>query len=191
MKIIVSSCLLGNNCKYNGKNNYNPKLIDFLKQMEIIEVCPEQMGGLSTPRLPSEIKGDIVINKEGIDVTPFFQKGACKTLEIAKNNSCKVAILKSNSPSCGFGSVYDGTFSSKLKSGNGVTAVSTCHSCGGHQLFFRKIFQNTVDKHSFCYGIVKGFTDDGGIGKKFPEIFSGYPDAVCADIQIWIDLFQQ
>ena len=61
----------------------------------------------------------------------------------------------------------------------------------GHQLFFRKIFQNTVDKHSFCYGIVKGFTDDGGIGKKFPEIFSGYPDAVCADIQIWIDLFQQ
>lgn len=122
MKIIVSSCLLGNNCKYNGKNNYNPKLIDFLKQMEIIEVCPEQMGGLSTPRLPSEIKGDIVINKEGIDDTPFFQKGACKTLEIAKNNSCKVAILKSNSPSCGFGSVYDGTFSSKLKSGNGVTA---------------------------------------------------------------------
>lgn len=122
MKIIVSSCLLGNNCKYNGKNNYNPKLVDFLKQMEFFEICPEQMGGLSTPRLPSEINGNIVINKNGIDVTPFFRKGAYEALKIAQENNCGVAILKSNSPSCGFGFVYDGTFSSKLTVGNGITA---------------------------------------------------------------------
>ena len=121
MKIIVSACLLGDNCKYNGGNNYNRELSNFLKDYEVIKVCPEVMGGLSIPRVPSEIKNDKVINKEGVDVTFEYQLGALKTLEIAKDNNIKIAILKSNSPSCGSGKIYDGTFSKTLINGDGVT----------------------------------------------------------------------
>ena len=122
MKIIVSACLLGDNCKYNGGNNYNRELSNFLKDYEVIKVCPEVMGGLSIPRVPSEIKNGKVINQEGVDVTHEYQLGALKTLEIAKDNNIKIAILKSNSPSCGSGKIYDGTFSKTLINGDGVTA---------------------------------------------------------------------
>lgn len=121
MKIIVSACLLGDNCKYNGGNNYNRELSNFLKDYEVIKVCPEVMGGLAIPRVPSEIKNGKVINQEGVDVTHKYQLGALKTLEIAKDNNIKIAILKSNSPSCGSGKIYDGTFSKTLISGDGVT----------------------------------------------------------------------
>ena len=84
MKIIVSACLLGYNVKYDGKNNLNDELIEFLKNHEVISVCPEVMGGLSTPRIPSEINNNKVINQENIDVTKEFSLGAEKTLEIAK-----------------------------------------------------------------------------------------------------------
>ena len=122
--IIVSSCLLGKNCKYNGGNNKSNKLIEYLKDKEYIEVCPEVLGGLKIPRQPSEIKNDLdrkVINKEGRNVTKYFANGAKKTLKIAKKNHADVAILKSRSPSCGLGKIYDGTFSSKLVDGNGIT----------------------------------------------------------------------
>lgn len=122
MKILVSSCLLGCNCKYNGQNNYNEEVIQFLKNYEVICVCPEQLGGLSTPRLPSEIKNCRVIHKNGQDVTDNFKLGAKNTLHIAKNNHCTVAILKKRSPSCGFGEIYDGTFTSNVIEGNGITA---------------------------------------------------------------------
>ena len=122
MKIMVSACLLGDNVKYNGKNNYHPKLVEFLKKYEIIKVCPEVMGGLMIPRIPSEIKDDIVINECEVDVTKEYQLGAMKTLKIAKENNIKVAILKKNSPSCGCGKIYDGTFTHTLIDGDGVTA---------------------------------------------------------------------
>lgn len=122
MKILVSSCLLGKNCKYNGENNYNEDVIEFLNKYEIVSVCPEELGGLSTPRLPSEINNKKVIRKDGKDVTKNFQKGAMIALEIAKNNNCKFAILKKKSPSCGFGEIYDGSFTSTIVKGNGVTA---------------------------------------------------------------------
>lgn len=122
MKILVSSCLLGINCKYNGKNNYNEKVVEFLKKYEIVTVCPEELGGLSTPRLPSEIKDYKVIRMDGKDVTNNFQKGAMISLEIAKENNCVFAILKKKSPSCGFGEIYDGSFTSTIIKGNGVTA---------------------------------------------------------------------
>lgn len=121
MKYIVSSCLLGDNCKYNGKNNYNEKIVEFLKDKEYIKVCPECLGGLPTPRVPSEIINDKVINKEGIDVTKEYELGARKTLLIVKDNNIDCAILKSKSPSCGCGFIYDGTFSKTLIKGNGVT----------------------------------------------------------------------
>ena len=121
MKYIVSSCLMGDNCKYNGKNNYHEKIVEFLKDKEYIKVCPECLGGLPTPRVPSEIVGDKVINKEGIDVTKEYSLGAKITLDIVKENNVDCAILKSKSPSCGCGLIYDGSFSKTLIEGNGVT----------------------------------------------------------------------
>ena len=122
MKIIVSACLLGDNVKYDGTNNKNDELIKFLKNYEIIKVCPECFGGLKVPRVPAEIVGDRVINKDGIDVTNGHLLGAEKALRIAKDNDIKIAILKKNSPSCGSGKVYDGTFSHTLIEGDGITA---------------------------------------------------------------------
>lgn len=120
-KIIVSACLLGTNCKYNGGNNYNQELIEHLKKFEIIPICPECFGGLSTPRVPSEIIEEKVINKEGMDVTNNYLSGAKKALELAKSNNIKVAILKAKSPSCGEGKIYDGTFTNTLIDGDGIT----------------------------------------------------------------------
>ena len=122
MKIMVSACLLGDNVKYDGSNNYNQELVDFLKNHEVIKVCPESLGGLPTPRVPSEILHDKVIDEEGTDVTKEFTEGALKVLEIAKENDVKVAILKRNSPSCGFNSIYDGTFTHTVTNGHGITA---------------------------------------------------------------------
>lgn len=121
-KILISACLLGINCKYNGKNNYN-SLIEKLKEKYIlIPICPEQMGGLSTPRTPSEIKGDKVISSVGDDVTINFIAGANKALDIAKNDNISIAILKEGSPSCGSNYIYDGTFTKTKVDGMGITA---------------------------------------------------------------------
>ena len=121
MKIAVSSCLLGINCKYNGKSNYNEDIIKLKGKYELVPICPEVLGGLSTPRIPSEIIENKVINQEGIDVTKNYNDGALKALTILKENNIKVAILKAKSPSCGKGQIYDGTFSHTLIDGNGVT----------------------------------------------------------------------
>ncbi len=120
--IIVSSCLLGNNCKYNGGNNFKPELTLLSKKYHLIPFCPEVMGGLSTPRVPAEIRGKKVINQNQIDVTEAYLKGANLCLELAKKNNCQYAILKSKSPSCGFGLIYDGSFTKKAIKGNGITA---------------------------------------------------------------------
>ena len=120
-KILVSACLLGINCKYNGGNNYNEKIIEYLKDKEVIPICPEIYGGLSTPRKPSERKGNLVIDNEQNDVTLNFKKGAEETLKLAKLLGVKKALLKSKSPSCGYKMIYDGTFTDHLIAGNGVT----------------------------------------------------------------------
>lgn len=120
--ICVSKCLLGINCRYDGKNMKNEKVINYLKDKEYVSICPECLGGLPTPRLPSEIKQDQVISSSMKDVTQEFQLGAQKALEIAQNNHCTVAILQEYSPSCGSHYIYDGTFSHKKIPGKGVTA---------------------------------------------------------------------
>lgn len=130
--ILVSACLLGTNCKYTGGNNYNKEIAKLLSKYNLIPVCPEQLGGLSTPRLPAEIEdGDgkdvlegkaKVIREDGDNVSDQFIKGAREALNIAQLMNVKIAILKAKSPSCGKGKIYDGTFSGNLKSGNGVTA---------------------------------------------------------------------
>lgn len=121
-KYLVSACLLGKNCKYNGGNNYCEKVVTFLKDKEVYMICPEEMGGLPTPRIPCEIAGTKVLNKQGEDKTEAFYKGAQKTLDIAKEKGVNKAILKAKSPSCGKGHVYDGTFTNTLICGNGITA---------------------------------------------------------------------
>lgn len=120
-KILVSACLAGVNCKYNGKNNENEKIIELIKSKDVILVCPEQLGGLKTPRIPAEIINNKVVNKDNIDVTREYQKGAAEVLKLAQKFNIKTAILKSKSPSCGKGKIYDGTFSNNLIDGNGIT----------------------------------------------------------------------
>ena len=121
-KILVSACLLGLNCKYDGENNRNEKVLEYVKDKEVIPVCPEIFGGLPTPRIPSEIVGDKVLNREKIDVTKEYQKGAEGTLYLAKLFNVKKALLKESSPSCGSNTIYDGTFSKNKKEGMGITA---------------------------------------------------------------------
>lgn len=120
-KILVSACLLGINCKYSGGNNYSEEVMEFLKDYEIIPVCPEQLGGLPTPRPASEIVGYKVINIEGNDVTANYIKGAEEALKTAKMHGIKKALLKAKSPSCGNGKIYDGTFTNTLIEGDGIT----------------------------------------------------------------------
>lgn len=124
MKILVSACLLGRPCRYDGRSKPCEKVISLAERndTEVIEICPEQLGGLPTPRIPSEIVGEKVVAKDGRDVTEFFVSGAKKALDIAKESSCSYAILKSLSPSCSPCGVYDGSFSGKVVDGMGVTA---------------------------------------------------------------------
>ncbi len=122
MKILVSACLLGENCKYNGKNNYSERVAKYLEGHEVIPVCPEVLGGLTTPRDPSEIADGVVTNCKGISVDRQFRKGAEEALRIAVENGIDLAILQSRSPSCGVRQIYDGTFTGRLIPGQGVFA---------------------------------------------------------------------
>ena len=124
MKIIVSACLLGRPCRYDGRSKPCDRIISLKERsdVEIIEICPEQLGGLSTPREPSEICGDKVISRVGCDVTELYERGAREALKIALENGCSYAILKSLSPSCSPSGIYDGSFSGKVAHGTGITA---------------------------------------------------------------------
>ncbi|MDU2599710.1 DUF523 domain-containing protein [Anaerococcus sp.] len=122
MKVAVSACLLGENCKYNGGNNYNKKLVNFVESYEVIAMCPEVIGGLLIPRPPAEIVNGLVRQKNGISVDNEFKKGAQKALNIIKKNKIGLVILQSRSPSCGVNNVYDGSFTGRLIEGKGVFA---------------------------------------------------------------------
>ena len=121
-KILISACLIGDNCKYDGGNNLNPHIEALLEKYELIPFCPEVEGGLPTPRNPSEIKGDRVVMDTQRDVTREFELGARKALMLCLFLKIKIAILKERSPSCGTHQVHDGSFSNKLIDGMGVTA---------------------------------------------------------------------
>lgn len=131
--ILMSACLCGFNCKYTGGNNTSPRFLAMYRNNEVIAVCPEELGGLSTPRLPCEIQGGSgaevlagtarVINSNGEDVSESFVKGAWQVLQLARDNNIGLVILQDRSPSCGAGVIYDGNFSKKLIEGDGVTAA--------------------------------------------------------------------
>ena len=124
MNILVSHCFLGEPCRYDGASRLDRQIIELHRAgHNLIPVCPEVLGGLSVPRTPAEIQPDgRVLTEDGVDVTAAYQAGAERALAIARENGCTVASLKSRSPSCGCGEVYDGTFTHTVKPGWGVTA---------------------------------------------------------------------
>lgn len=122
MNILVSACLLGVACRYDGKSKPNKDVIKLMEKHNLIPFCPEIAGGLPTPRFPSEIVKNKVLNEKGEDVTTQYKKGADEALRLAKMYNCKYAILKEKSPSCGKGKIHNGKFDGGYADGNGITA---------------------------------------------------------------------
>ena len=122
MKILVSACLLGARCRYDGASKAHSEMAALAKRHTLIPVCPEQLGGLSTPRPPAERQGERVVTRSGADVTEQYRRGAEETARLCKLLGCEAAVLKERSPSCGRGEIYDGTFTGTLTAGDGVTA---------------------------------------------------------------------
>lgn len=123
MNILVSACLLGVNCRYNGKGELAPGIRELMERCHPVPVCPEIMGGLPTPRTPAERSGGRVITRDGGDVTDAYERGAEEAVRLAKLYGCRYAVLKERSPSCGSGTIYDGTFTGTRIPGDGVTAA--------------------------------------------------------------------
>ena len=123
MKLLVSACLLGLPCRYDGASKGHPLLPDLLERHTLVPVCPEQLGGLPTPRPPAERRGERVVTQCGTDVTVQYRRGAQEALTLCRMFRCDAALLKERSPSCGLGEIYDGSFSRHLVPGNGVTAA--------------------------------------------------------------------
>ena len=120
--MLVSACLLGVACRYDGASKACPALAKLMDRVTLIPVCPEQLGGLPTPRVPSERRGDRVMAADGTDVTQAFLRGAVETSRLAKSLGARLALLKARSPSCGLGEIYDGSFTGRCVPGAGVTA---------------------------------------------------------------------
>ena len=120
--LLVSACLLGVPCRYDGQNKPCAALELLAERFVLVPICPEQLGGLPTPRVPAERRGDRIITREGTDVTVNYRRGAEEALRIARITGCKTALLKAKSPSCGCGRIYDGTHTGTLTDGNGVLA---------------------------------------------------------------------
>ena len=123
-KILVSGCLLGENCKYNGGNNYNPRIVEFLKDKEVISICPEMMAGMGCPRNPIEIVDGVLTDCHGKNVDSLIRKSVMEIMERIRDEEIQCAVLQSRSPTCGVNQVYDGTFSGKLIPGSGIFAKS-------------------------------------------------------------------
>ena len=123
-KVIVSACLLGRNCKYNGGNNYDEKLVEYLREQGfgIVEVCPEVEGGLPVPRTPVELVNGVAVNRDGENVDAYFRAGVERVLERIRGEEIAAAVLQPRSPSCGVRQVYDGSFTGKLVPGEGMLA---------------------------------------------------------------------
>ena len=122
MKLLVSACLLGVRCRYDGASKPHPLVEKLAERYTLVPVCPEQLGGLPTPRVAAERQGDSVVNGEGADVTAQYRRGAEEALRLCRLFGCQGAVLKERSPSCGHGEIYDGTFTGTLTRGDGVTA---------------------------------------------------------------------
>jgi len=122
MKILVSACLLGENCKYNGGNNYSASVAEYVKDKEVITVCPEVMAGMGIPRTPIEIVDGVLMDRNGNNVDAALREAVAKTMETIRKEDIRCAVLQSRSPTCGVNQIYDGSFSGRLIPGSGVLA---------------------------------------------------------------------
>ena len=122
MKVLVSACLLGENCKYNGGNNYNPAVAEFVKDKEVLPICPEMMAGMGCPRTPIEIVDGVLMDRNGNNVDVAMREAVAKAMKLIRKEDIQCAVLQSRSPTCGVNQVYDGSFSGKLIEGSGVLA---------------------------------------------------------------------
>ena len=122
MKILVSACLLGENCKYNGGNNYNAAVAEFVKSKEILPICPEMMAGMGCPRTPIEIVDGVLMDRNGNNVDESMREAVAQAMELIRKENIQCAVLQSRSPTCGVNQIYDGSFSGKLIKGSGVLA---------------------------------------------------------------------
>ena len=120
--MLISACLMGVECRYDGGGQLLPRLDELMARYQLIPVCPEQLGGLPTPRTPSERRDGRVVSKDGADVTEAFRRGAAQACRIARLYGARLALLKARSPSCGHGEIYDGSFTGRRVPGSGVTA---------------------------------------------------------------------
>ena len=122
MRILVSACLLGENCKYNGGNNYNPAVAEFVKDKEVLPICPEMMAGMGCPRIPIEIVDGVLMDRDGNNVDAAMRKAVEQAMEMIRKEDIQCAVLQSRSPTCGVNQIYDGSFTGKLIGGSGVLA---------------------------------------------------------------------
>lgn len=122
MKVLVSACLLGENCKYNGGNNYNTAVAEFVKGKEVLTICPEIMAGMGCPRTPIEIVDGVLMDRNGNNVDVAMREAVAKAMKLIRKEDIQCAVLQSRSPTCGVNQVYDGSFSGKLIEGSGVLA---------------------------------------------------------------------
>ena len=121
-KTLVSACLLGENCKYNGGNNFAPAVAEFLKGREVLTICPEMMAGMGCPRTPIEIVNGVLMDRDGNNVDEAMRKAVAQAMDMIRTENIQCAILQSRSPTCGVNQVYDGTFSGRLIPGSGIFA---------------------------------------------------------------------
>ena len=124
MKVLVSACLIGKNCKYNGGNNYNQNVMDYIKGHEVVSVCPEIMAGLGAPRDSAELVEGIVKTKNGRDIDDEFRQGVTLAMEYVRKENIDLAVLQSRSPTCGVNQIYDGSFQGHLTQGKGIFAAA-------------------------------------------------------------------
>ena len=143
-KILISACLVGDKVRYDGKGQYHPLIKELLEKYELVPFCPEVEGGLPTPRVPSEIRKDRVINKEGKDVTAQFRNGAELALNICRYLDIKIAILKDGSPSCGSTEIHNGLFDGRMIKGKGITTMMLEQS--GITVYTEKDIEKLLEK---------------------------------------------
>lgn len=143
MKILVSACLLGENCKYNGGNNYSPAVAEFVRGKEVLTICPEMMAGMGCPRTPMEIVDGVLMDRDGKNVDAAMRKAVARVLEQIRQEEIQCAILQSRSPTCGVNQVYDGSFSGKRISGSGIFAQALKDA--GYRVIDAEDIQNDRD----------------------------------------------
>ena len=144
MKVLVSACIMGENCKYNGKNNKNSAAIHFLKDKEVISICPEVLAGMETPRPCAEIVNGRVVDENGNDVSLEYNKAVAVALSKIQNEEIDLVILQSRSPTCGVNQIYDGSFTGKLVSGMGLFAKALKQKGYANGREVRNFFEKAV-----------------------------------------------